>query len=160
MVILKNISRLKCSPVVQLMLLLMFSFVSLHCEHVGPLEAEVIDETEREEGAAPTLSDIQTLIFDQSCALSGCHLGSGAIMGLNLADEASYGNLVDVKSTEVSTLDLVKPGDPENSYLIEKLIGGSRMAAGTLKMPLGREALTDEQVDMVRDWITDGAKDN
>ena len=154
------ISRIKSASFFHLLILLMFSFVSLHCEHVGPLEAEIIDETEREEGAAPAFSDIQTLIFDQSCALSGCHLGSGAIMGLDLADGASYGNLVDVKSAEVSTLDLVKPGDPDNSYLIEKLIGGSRMAAGTFKMPLGREALTDEQVDMVRDWITDGAKDN
>ncbi len=154
------ISRIISAPVFHLLLLLMCSFVSLHCEHVGPLEAEIIDETEKEEGAAPTLSDIQRQVFANSCAISGCHLGSGAIMGLNLAEGAAYGSLVGVKSTEVSTLDLVKSGDPENSYLIEKLIGGSRMAAGTLKMPLGREALTDAQIDLVRDWITDGAKDN
>lgn len=154
----KYIARTKSAPVFHLLLLLMCSFVSLHCEHVGPLEA--LDETEKEEGAVPTLSDIQRQVFTSSCAISGCHLGSGAIMGLNLAEGATYGSLVGVKSTEVSTLALVKPGDPDNSYLIEKLIGGNRMAAGTLKMPLGREALTDAQIDLVRDWITDGAKDN
>lgn len=47
---------------------------------------------------------------------------------------------------------VVKPGDPDNSYLVEMISTG--------KMPKKGPDLTKEQVDMVVAWIKAGAQDN
>lgn len=47
---------------------------------------------------------------------------------------------------------VVKPGDPENSYLVEMIATG--------KMPKKGPDLTQEQVDLVVAWIKAGAPDN
>ncbi|MEE3278192.1 MAG: hypothetical protein VX211_00210 [Pseudomonadota bacterium] len=38
-----------------------------------------------------------------------------------MSEGAAYGNTVNVPSTQVSSLDLVEPGDTDNSYLMQKL---------------------------------------
>ena len=135
----------------------MFLFIlsGLGCEHAGPLE--VITNPGDE---APSFAGIQTTIFDTSCALSGCHAGSNALLGLDLTPGQSYASLVNVRSREVPDLFLVNPGQPDSSYLIHKLEGGNRMSAGTLRMPIGRDPLSGEQIETVRAWIAAGAPDN
>ena len=54
------------------------------CEHVGPLETELAPEEE-----TPKLSQIQTSVLDTSCALSGCHMGPNALLGLDLSSGVS-----------------------------------------------------------------------
>ena len=119
------------------------------CEHAGPLEAEGVLE--------PTLSSIQENIFSTSCALSGCHLGGSAPLGLDLSEGRARDNLVDVPSAEVPELMRVEPGNPEDSYLVIKLEGSARLAPGTGRMPLGRSPLSPEQIRVVREWIAAGA---
>lgn len=107
-----------------------------------------------------TFSDIQANIFNLSCAVSGCHLGASAPQGLDLSAGNAYANLVNVASGQVPDLFRVDPGNADGSYLVIKLEGGSRMAAGTARMPRGRDPLSSGQIATVREWIEDGALDN
>ena len=128
---------------------------SMGCEHVGPLEPEA-----EQENLTPMLSELQRSIFTPSCAVSGCHVGSNPVLGLDLSDGNSYANMVGVPSRETTGLKLVEPGQPENSYLVIKIEGGAGMMPGTMIMPLGRPALSDQAIEDVKDWIRAGALDN
>lgn len=90
--------------------------------------------------------------------MSECHSGGGAVLPgvMNLTSgQASFDNLVNVTSLEVPGILRVAPGDPDNSYLIQKLEGsaavGGRMPAGSPN-PLDPALIAD-----IRQWITDGA---
>jgi mono/diheme cytochrome c family protein len=48
---------------------------------------------------------------------------------------------------------LVKPGDPENSLMIRRLLG----LDGEDQMPLDKDPLTEKQIDTLRRWIAAGA---
>jgi hypothetical protein len=90
--------------------------------------------------------------------VSGCHTGGSPPQGLNLEADQSYGLLVDVPSNEVASVDRVEPGEPDNSYLIRKLEGTASVGA---RMPGdGPPYLTREQMDIIRQWISDGATDD
>ena len=52
---------------------------------------------------------------------------------------------------------LVAPGDPENSYLVQKL-EGTHMCMGE-KMPKGG-TITTAQLQTITDWICNGAPNN
>ena len=76
-------------------------------------------------GTPPPLSadfdSIQQNIFTPICSV--CHAGASAPEGLRLDAANSYNLLVGVPSTEVASLLRVKPGDPTDSYIIQKLQG-------------------------------------
>lgn len=102
-------------------------------------------------------SEIQANVFDTTCARSGCHLGAGAPQGLVLDAANSFALLVGVASTEVPSVLRVAPGDPNNSYLIQKLEG---TAAVGVQMPFGGTPLDQATIDVIRQWISDGAIDD
>ena len=102
-------------------------------------------------------SEIQANVFTPTCAVSGCHTGAGSPQGLRLDEAASYALLVNVASSQNGTLMRVNPGDPDNSYLIQKLEGNASVGG---QMPLGRTPLTQATIDVIRQWITDGAIDD
>ncbi len=81
--------------------------------------------------APPPLSadfeSIQENIFTPICSV--CHAGATAPEGLRLDAADSYNLLVGVPSTEVPSLDRVKPGDPTDSYIIQKLQGHAAVGA-------------------------------
>ncbi len=106
---------------------------------------------------APDFSEIQANILVPNCAVSGCHLGAGAPQGLRLDDANSYGLLVGVASSEVSSILRVAPGDPDNSYLIQKLEGTASVGA---QMPLNAPPIEQASIDVIRQWIMDGAVDD
>jgi hypothetical protein len=95
---------------------------------------------------------IQAHVFTPICTV--CHIGAGAPHGLRLDAADSYNLLVGVPSAEVPSLLRVKPGDPSNSYLIQKLEGHA--AVGD-RMPLGGPYLSGDVIAVIRQWITDGA---
>ena len=98
-------------------------------------------------------TNIQNTIFTPNCATSGCHGTSSKSGGLDLSAGSAYFNLVDIKSNAASTIDRVRPGDPDNSYLMHKLLGQSGSGQ---QMPPG-PPLDDSHIEMVRDWIYSGA---
>lgn len=105
----------------------------------------------------PNFSEIQANVLAPNCATSGCHLGAGAPQGLRLDDANSYGLLVGVASSEVSSTLRVAPGDPDNSYLVQKLEGTASVGA---QMPLNAPPIEQASIDVIRQWIADGAIDD
>jgi hypothetical protein len=114
----------------------------------------------------PTFSSIQHEIFEAPDssgrpACIQCHAPAGArapLGGLNLTDAVAYANLVNVPAPERRTLNLVTPGDPENSYLIQKLEGSHNIVG--VRMPLGGPYLSSNQILVIRRWIEIGAPQN
>ncbi|MGO9934487.1 MAG: hypothetical protein ACLPV8_22100 [Steroidobacteraceae bacterium] len=106
--------------------------------------------------ATPPLSadfdSIQANIFTPICSV--CHIGAGAPEGLRLDAADSYNLLVGVPSTEVPSLLRVKPGDPVDSYIIQKLQGHAAVGA---QMPLGGPYLSAATIAFIQQWITNGA---
>lgn len=107
-----------------------------------------------------TLTQIQNQVFDPIC--SGCHggpTGNNLPSGMNLSTAASsHAALVNVASIQQPALDRVEPGDPDNSYLIRKLEGGPNISAS--RMPQGGPFLNQATIDMIRQWISEGAPNN
>ena len=102
---------------------------------------------------APTFASIQQNVFTPICTT--CHAGAAAPVGLRLDEASSYAALVNAPSVEVPALRRVRPGDPDASYLIQKLEG--RAAVGGT-MPLGRPALPAATIAVIRQWIAQGAQ--
>ncbi len=106
----------------------------------------------------PTLDQIQAVVFSPSCATAGCHTGpAGNILptGLDLTNaNASFVSLVNAMSMQSMGETLVIPGDPDNSYLIQKLEGNG---LGNVMPPPPRATLPPATIAVIRQWITDGA---
>ena len=99
-------------------------------------------------------------IFTANCAFSGCHAGASPAQGMNLSDGQAYANIVNVMSNQSGLL-RVEPSEPDSSYLVHKIQGTQGSVGGSGgQMPLGRTALTQTQIDTIRQWITDGAANN
>ena len=114
----------------------------------------------------PTFASIQREIFESTdsagrSACTSCHSNTGRAPsgGLNLNHDVAYEQLVGATSRAKPGAVRIIPGDPDNSYLIQKLEG----AAGIVgrRMPQnGPPYLTDGQILIVRRWITIGAPRN
>ncbi|MFO1425927.1 MAG: hypothetical protein U1F11_02925 [Steroidobacteraceae bacterium] len=102
--------------------------------------------------AAGSFKAVQDNVFTPICTT--CHSGASAPLGLRLDAANSYALLVNVPSVEVGSLKRVAPGDPANSYLVQKIEGRASVGA---RMPLGGPALSQANIDLVRAWIASGA---
>jgi hypothetical protein len=103
--------------------------------------------------------DIQP-IFNNNCVV--CHQGQvSGQAGLSLEPKLSYSNLVGIASTENPTELRVKIGAPEQSYIIAKLTGTQVEAGGNGgRMPYGAGPLPQGQIDLINQWIRQGALNN
>lgn len=102
-------------------------------------------------------------IFDKNCAIPGCHSGRNPQAGMDLSTPFAPGvGAVGVSSQEVPTLLRIKPGDPEGSYLVHKIQGTQAQVGGFGgRMPLtGPPFLSDEEIQLIRKWIGQGAQNN
>ena len=97
---------------------------------------------------------IQANVFEPIC--SHCHSGANAPAGLRLDGANSYALLVGTSSLERPNLLRVAPGDPNASYLINKLEGGPNIVGE--RMPAGLPAVPQADINVIRQWITDGAQ--
>ena len=103
---------------------------------------------------APTLDSIQVNVFSVSCAISGCHGGGTVQFGLNLDSGFSAGNLINVASQQDASLIRVIPGNPNGSFLIQKLEGTQTVGR---RMPDFSPPLPQATIDVIRQWIQNGA---
>jgi hypothetical protein len=91
---------------------------------------------------------------------AACHLTGEEAGGMALHPRAAYATLVGVKSME-SPLLRIKPGAPDESYLVHKIRGTQLDVGGSgLRMPADGEPLAAAEIQMIRDWITAGAKND
>lgn len=102
---------------------------------------------------AAEFAAIQVNVFNPSCAIGGCHDGSESP---NLSEGVAYNSIVNRGSSQ-SNLNLIEPGDPDNSYLYRKLVGGN-ISGGI--MPRGQNRLSTAITDSIKVWIEDGALNN
>ncbi len=102
---------------------------------------------------ASAFTELEELVFVPRCALPGCHEGESPSGGMNLGAGQAYRSLVGVPAQRRPERLRVKPGDPEASYLVQRLTG-----VDTPPMPLGAEPLKPELLEKVRRWIREGAK--
>ena len=110
----------------------------------------------------PNIASIQAEIFTSSdssgrtsCITCHTNVGRTPAAGLNLAGDAMRA-MVNVPSVQKPGAVLVIPGDPANSYLIQKIKGTGGIAG--LRMPRnGPPYLTDGQVLVIERWIQLGA---
>lgn len=86
--------------------------------------------------------------------MSGCHSGGGP--SPDLASGNNFAATVGVASTHVPSLSLVAAGDPDSSYLVDKMEGTHTV--GAIMPPSG--ALTADKIMLVRKWIEPGALNN
>ena len=131
------------------------------CENVNKLSSL----TGPTPSLAPTFSSIQRDIIQSndsagrsSCTL--CHTSQGRTPSANLDLSANaFSALVNVGSRNKPGATMVIPGDPDNSYLIQKLEGTAGIVG--LRMPRnGPPYLADGQVQIIRRWILLGAKND
>lgn len=109
-----------------------------------PAAATEAPATEAAAGGATVsfASDILPL-FESRCI--GCHGGERTQEGLDLKTHASL-------MTGSSNGAVVTPGDAANSLLVELV--------ATQKMPKRGPKLTPDQVQLITDWVNQGALDN
>src|SRR5437870_2029718 len=104
----------------------------------------------------PLTADFQSIqdnVFTPICVR--CHSGAGVPQGPELDAAHSYALLVGVPSNEQSGLLRVKPGAPDSSYLVLKLEGAAGIVG--VQMPFGGPPLPQSTIDVIRQWISDGA---
>ena len=108
-------------------------------------------------GMQPTLTSIHEVIIQRSCNSESCHGGSTPESDLDLTDvQTTYDALVGVASSMEPSFDRVVPGDPDNSLFYMVLLG----EVGSVdQMPPGY-SLDPEEIEMIREWIEDGAENN
>ena len=103
------------------------------------------------------VKDVQT-VFSVKCTT--CHNNSSRLGGLSLENGSAYNNLVNAKSSE-SELNRVTAGSPDKSYLLNKVLGTQGQAGGSgLQMPSAGPRLPQDQINLIQQWISEGAPDN
>jgi len=109
-------------------------------------------------------------ILNQSCAFSSCHNAESKVAGLDLSGDRMeiYNAIVNQKAVNPKAQEknhnLVTPGDPTKSFLYRKmnfdLHTDSKLSEGeNQSMPIGNK-LADENIELVRQWILYGAKND
>src|SRR5262249_34822706 len=98
-------------------------------------------------------------IFSPTCADQACHSSVAQAGALVLEPGTSHDQLVGVAAFNFAAhqagLLRVKPGDANNSFLITKLTRPSPPQGSA--MPLGKSPLSAAQIQLIRDWINQGA---
>ncbi|MGH7787952.1 MAG: hypothetical protein ACRERC_13860 [Candidatus Binatia bacterium] len=102
---------------------------------------------------------IQSTIFSPRCAIPTCHDDGLESGDLNLEADEAYDALVGVEPeidvVREAGLLRVDPGDPDNSFLLVKLLGPPLGQGG--RMPLTGPALSAAEIQLITDWIAQGA---
>ena len=97
-------------------------------------------------------------ILTASCATNGCHKGNMPAASLNLTSGQSYSKLVNVTTSQCADgRKRVSPGQPSESYLIDKLMNVD-LCFGT-QMPK-QGTIPQAQIQTISDWICAGAPNN
>jgi len=95
-------------------------------------------------------------VFISECG--DCHGAEKPKKGLDLSKGRGFDHIVGKASNEVPEMLLVKPGDPDASYLWQKLQHTAKEGRGMPRTIFSSKMLPAAELDVVKKWITDGAK--
>jgi hypothetical protein len=97
-------------------------------------------------------------VLKQRCA--SCHITGGEPGNMSLVPKNAYRNIVSVAAIG-APMSRITPGDPAQSYLLHK-IAGTHVQAGGIgeQMPFMSPPLEARQIELIRQWIAEGAADN
>jgi hypothetical protein len=118
----------------------------------------------------PSFRDDVVPLVQESCSLTACHASKESNLGIFLAYDPAqiYAEFKKTSPTAMGQA-FVVPGDPAKSYLMVKLEGKQADLASkcaTSAYPTCGVAMPPDnplkaaQLDTIRKWITDGAKDD
>lgn len=113
-----------------------------------------------------SFTSVQQQIFNatdaagrQACITCHTDQGRNPAGGLNLREGVAYNALVGVGSRAKPGATHVVVGDPDNSYLVQKLEGAPGIVGE--RMPrTGGPYLTSGQMQVLRRWIQQGARND
>jgi hypothetical protein len=134
---------------------------------VGACDEKLSDIAGPSPNLQPTFSSIQREIFETTdtsgrAACTQCHTNAGGRTpsgGMNLSHDVAYATLVGVGTRGKTGAVRVIPGDPDHSYIIQKLEGASGIVGE--RMPrTGGPYLTEGQISIIKRWIETGANND
>lgn len=102
-------------------------------------------------------ADVEPILV-ADCTSMGCHGFPMPKEELDLRAGSAYAELVSVDAQQCANRLLVAPGAPEDSYLVDKILGVN-MCSGN-RMPKDPPPLSAADVDLINAWICQGAPDN
>lgn len=113
----------------------------------------------------PTFASIQRDIFEAPDSsgrpnCTRCHTTAARafVAGLSLERDVAYDSLVNVAARTKPRATRVVPGDPDSSYLLDKVEGRPGIVGS--RMPLNGPYLSSGQILILRRWIEVGAPRN
>lgn len=87
----------------------------------------------------------------------GSHYYGGPLDGQSTGcpNRSLYQRLIELKSWGCYSMNYVKAGDPNSSFLLIKLIGGNCADGTQVNRP--PSSITSEEIEKIKKWISDGA---
>ena len=145
---------------VRIFVLLLCAATTIGCEHVDDnVDLGCAIPYEASEYPASTISfqnQIVPILANNSCSSEFCH-------GNTTSPPSNYSVLTAEsllgagnEAEQLGTCDIVR-GDPDESYLIQKLMGTASIGE---RMPLGGNPISSTDLATIRQWIVEGAPDN
>jgi hypothetical protein len=113
--------------------------------------------------ANPSWSTDLAPILRETCGSSGaCHGGATPQVGLLLegSDAAMYAANVNVASVFRPSMMLIRPGQPDSSFLLRIMSEDPAVRFGNRRMPLTQLPMPQPVQQTIRNWIQNGAPNN
>ncbi len=107
-----------------------------------------------------SLSEQLQETFSSDCAVAGCHVPGNPPLGLVLAPQFAYQNIVGIRSREYGVEFRVNPSDPTTSFLYRKVSENPPPVGYQMPAPATGSVLQPTEIDRIRRWIVQGAPDN
>ncbi len=142
-------------------IILIFVFVVFGCDTITtPKNADCTSVADTTQLATVSFANDIVPLFDTNkynCTDFGCH--SSSLPGLTDYHMGSYAELfVAGKEARQEGMCEIKPGDPDQSYVIWKVEGHSGIQGA--RMPKDRTPMTPDDLHLLRQWILEGARNN
>jgi hypothetical protein len=145
----------------------LWSLLALLLPLAGGCDEKLSDIAGPSPNLQPTFSSIQREIFETTdasgrAACTQCHSDAGGRTpsgGMNLRHDLAYATLVGIASRGKAGAIRVIPGDPDSSYIVQKLEGTPGIVGE--RMPrTGGPYLTEGQISIIKRWIETGARND
>ena len=141
-------------------LFLAFLLIATGCEHVSVNEDDGCNTTFVDSDyPASTISfqnQVVPILANNSCSSMFCHGNEDSPPSNFLVTSAvnilGPGN----RASAAGSCDVIR-GNPDDSFLIKMLLG---TVPGAPRMPMGGDPISTTELNTIRQWIIEGARDN